>query len=129
MSFTERKRAMLEKRLAELNEEWEAVYAQIGRELNEATKLRLQRQADGIEQEIASLEAQLRPPGSADEITLAASPTPSGGQGSTTQYNITIKGGQGFVIGDQPNVTQQFVDATKESAPQQLADKDSGSVE
>lgn len=120
---------MLEKRLAELNEEWEAVYAQIGRELNEASKLRLQRQATGIEQEIASLETQLRPLDKADEVPPAASPAPSGEQGSTTQYNITVTGGQGFVIGDQPTVTQQFIDAVKESDPKQLADKDSDSIE
>lgn len=108
MSFTERKRAMLQKRLAELNEEWEAVYAQIGRELNEASKLRLQRQADGIEQEIAGLEAQLRLPEGSDESTPAATSVPAGEQGEAAKYNITITGGQGFVIGDQAAVTQQF---------------------
>jgi hypothetical protein len=108
MNFMTRKRAMLEKRLAELNEEWEAVYAQIGRELNEATRLRLQRQADGIEQEIARLEAQLNLPDPTDAGTPAASPTPTTEQGGSAKYNITITGGQGFAIGDQATVTQSF---------------------
>ncbi|MDV7395933.1 hypothetical protein RZS08_31365, partial [Arthrospira platensis SPKY1] len=59
MNFTTHKRAALEKRRAELLQEWDALNGQIGRAMNEADKLRLQRQADGLEQEIVDLEAQI----------------------------------------------------------------------
>ncbi len=109
MSFTERKRAMLEKRLAELNEEWEAVYAQIGRELNEATKLRLQRQANALEQEIATLEADISQFDEAD-IPSAINYGSDGTQAGPAKYNITITGGKAVIIGDQNTVTQHFTD-------------------
>ena len=60
MTYKDRKRTIYERRLAELMEELEAVYVQLGQELNEANKLKLKRQADGLEQEIATLEEQLQ---------------------------------------------------------------------
>jgi uncharacterized protein YeeX (DUF496 family) len=58
-SFTKIKKKNLEKRLDELNEEYAAVSAQIGRTLGDADILRLTRQAAHLEQEIKQLETDI----------------------------------------------------------------------
>ena len=105
-----RKRIAYTQQLAELTQEWEAVNNQIGQELNPANKIKLQRQADDLDQQITALEAQLQQldaPQKTDELSSAS----ADGRSPTPQYNITITGGQGITIGDQAQVAQQFANS------------------
>ena len=58
-SFISRRRQILEIRLKQLYEDYEAVYAQIGRTISDTDILRLKRQASHIEQEIKQLETDI----------------------------------------------------------------------
>jgi hypothetical protein len=108
MAVNARKKAIYEKRLTELNEELEAVYAQMGRDLNEAHKLRLKRQGQQIEQEIAGAENQLRQLEQSAHQLQAPDTKAAGSQGSSSKYNINIQNATGLVIGDDARVTQHF---------------------
>jgi len=58
-SLSDRKRETLQKRLAGLYEEYEAVNDQLGRTLSDAHRLRLQRQFDDLERQIQEVEREL----------------------------------------------------------------------
>jgi hypothetical protein len=58
-SFAESKKKILQQRLAEKIEEYEAVTSQLGRVLDEPSRLRLERQATHIADEIGKIEAEL----------------------------------------------------------------------
>jgi hypothetical protein len=58
-SFAKIKKRTLQRRLAEQFEEYEAVNAQLGRVLDEASRLRLERQAEHLAGEISKIEAEL----------------------------------------------------------------------
>ena len=116
MTHAARKRTAYEKQLASLNEEWQAVLDQIRWELNPANKVKLQRQADDLDQQIVALEVQLQQL-DAPQKTDDPSSTSGDGRSPTTQYNITITGGQGITIGDQAQVTQQFANSGSDAPP------------
>lgn len=116
MTNINRKRIAYEEQLVSLNEEWRAVLGQIRWELNPANKVKLQRQADDLDQQITTLEAQMQQldaPGKTSE----APDTTDNGRSPTTQYNITITGGQGIPIGDQAQVSQQFPNSGSAAPP------------
>lgn len=58
-AFKDRRGMILEARLSQLNDEYEAVQIQLGYILSEANKLRLKRQSDQIESEIQELEQEI----------------------------------------------------------------------
>lgn len=58
-AFRDRRGMILETRLSQLNDEYEAVQIQLGYTLSEADKLRLKRQSDQIESEIQELEQEI----------------------------------------------------------------------
>ena len=58
-SFKNRRKQILEARLLELYEEYETIYAQLGRTLSDTDKVRLKRQADYTSREIKELEQEL----------------------------------------------------------------------
>lgn len=101
------KRAFVEKRLTELNKERMVICARIGQELNAVNRLRLQQQADNLAEEILAMESQLRQIDTSNETNRSDAAT----------YNITITGGQGFVIGNQAMVTQHFSAGDSGSEP------------
>jgi CHAT domain-containing protein len=72
-SFAKIKKRTLQRRLDEQIEEFEAVNSQLGRALDESTRLRLERQAKHIADEIGKIEAE-----------LAGLGVPSGGDAPTT---------------------------------------------
>jgi hypothetical protein len=108
---------VIEKRLIELNEELEAVYAQMGRELNEAHKLRLKRQAQQIEQEIADVENRLRQLEQPTDQLQSPDTKAAGSQGHSSKYNIQIQNATGLVIGDDAKLTQHFSSSGQPSGP------------
>ena len=57
--FNGRRKAILEKRLAELYEEYEAAYAQLGRMLADVDALKIRRQIAYLDEAIKEVEAQL----------------------------------------------------------------------
>jgi serine/threonine protein kinase len=59
-SFADLKRQTLEKRLADLSEEYQAANAQLGRLLSDVERLRIQRQIADLEQQIEQTEAALK---------------------------------------------------------------------
>ncbi len=58
-SIHDRRKRILETRLAQLYEEYEAINAQLGYALNDADKLRLKRQAEHTDGEIQELEQKI----------------------------------------------------------------------
>lgn len=78
-SFLEIKRKNLKRRLAEQVEEYEAVNAQLGRVLDELSRIRLERQAAHITGEIGRIEAELAGLGPSlgnyDAVAVATHPT------------------------------------------------------
>jgi hypothetical protein len=76
-SFSDIKRQTLERRRAELFEEYEDANSQLGRELNEVTRRRLQRQIEALEKEINELDSQLQQLG--DSRPMAPQPPGDGG--------------------------------------------------
>ncbi len=116
MTHINRKRIVYEEQLVSPNEELRAVLGQIRWELNPANKVKLQRQADDLDQQITALEAQMQQldaPGRTSE----APDTTENGRSPTTQYNITITGGQGITIGDQAQVAQQYANSSSTVPP------------
>jgi uncharacterized protein YhaN len=107
MAQDARKQAVYEKRLAELNEEWEAVYSQIGRELDEVNQLRLKRQAQQLEQEIADVENQLNQLSDPADASVKLE-TFTDNQSQSSKYNIHIENATGLIIGDHAAVAQVF---------------------
>jgi len=65
--FAARRRTILEKRRAELYEEYEAAYAQLGRMLADADALKIKRQIAYLDEAIQEVEGQLAGIGKGDE--------------------------------------------------------------
>lgn len=65
--FNSRRKTILEKRLAELYEEYEAAYAQLGRMLSDTDALKIKRQIDYLDEAIKEVEGQLAGIGQEDE--------------------------------------------------------------
>lgn len=108
MTQQTRRRAILEKRLAELIEELEAVQAQTGRELSESNKLRLKREATQLEREITEMEKRLDQGEQPSDAPEQVESNRTDGPGSASKYNIHIENASGLVIGDHASVTQHF---------------------
>ena len=70
--FNGRRKAILEKRLAELYEEYEAAYAQLGRMLADVDALKIRRQIAYLDEAIKEVEAQLAQLDSGGRATAVA---------------------------------------------------------
>ena len=65
--FNSRRKTILEKRLAELYEEYEAAYAQLGRMLSDTDALKIKRQIAYLDEAIKEVEGQLGEIGQGDD--------------------------------------------------------------
>lgn len=65
--FNSRRKTILEKRLAELYEEYEAAYAQLGRMLSDTDALKIKRQIDYLDEAIKEVAGQLGGIGQGDD--------------------------------------------------------------
>jgi hypothetical protein len=75
--FAARRRTILEKRRAELYEEYEAAYAQLGRMLADADALKIKRQIAYLNEAIQEVEQQLAQLGGKDEEENGRRPAPN----------------------------------------------------
>jgi hypothetical protein len=88
--FASRRQTILKKRLAELYEEYEVAYGQLGRMLSDTDALKIRRQIAYLAEAIRDVEQQLTPVGGGDRGGTAVVPDPTMTELADNAYLIKL---------------------------------------